>query len=230
IASVAPTPSSRGAPVDAVLMDMLMPRLDGVGATLAIRNGLGRTDLPIIAMTANAMDSDRAECLAAGMVDHLAKPIVLSEIVATILRHVRHATPPPLAVHGHPAVAAAPAAEVLDTAGAIARLGGDRALFGRLLPVFQSNLAQARDALASNLQGEELCRLLHTLKSTAATMGAGSLAACAKGAEERLRAGMPVGEAGLPDVAASIDEGLHAIEQLIAGGRAQAGSGARVTS
>ena len=60
---------------DAVLMDIQMPVMDGFEATQVIRQQLGLTDLPIIAMTANALASDREACIAAGMNDHVAKPI-----------------------------------------------------------------------------------------------------------------------------------------------------------
>ena len=73
-------------PFDAVLMDIQMPVLDGYGATRAIRQQLGMTQLPIIAMTANAMASDRAECLNVGMNDHVGKPFDLDHLVATILQ------------------------------------------------------------------------------------------------------------------------------------------------
>ncbi|MES2583675.1 MAG: CHASE domain-containing protein [Pseudomonadota bacterium] len=71
---------------DAVLMDVQMPVMDGYAATRAIRQQLGLTDLPIIAMTANAMASDRAACLEAGMNDHVGKPFELDHLVATLLR------------------------------------------------------------------------------------------------------------------------------------------------
>jgi PAS domain S-box-containing protein len=71
---------------DAVLMDVQMPVMDGYAATRAIRQELGLTALPIIAMTANAMASDRAACLAAGMNDHVGKPFELDHLVAMLLR------------------------------------------------------------------------------------------------------------------------------------------------
>jgi CheY-like chemotaxis protein len=73
-------------PFDAVLMDVQMPVMDGYAATRAIRQELGLTALPIIAMTANAMASDRAACLEAGMNDHVGKPFELDHLVATLLR------------------------------------------------------------------------------------------------------------------------------------------------
>ncbi len=60
------------APYAAILMDMQMPQLDGVAATRRIRAMAGPDRLPIVAMTANAFDDDRTECLAAGMNDFVA--------------------------------------------------------------------------------------------------------------------------------------------------------------
>jgi len=74
-------------PFDVVLMDLQMPVMDGYTATRIIRQELGLVDLPIIAMTANAMASDRAACLEAGMNDHVGKPFALDDLVEMLLRY-----------------------------------------------------------------------------------------------------------------------------------------------
>ena len=73
---------------DLVLMDMQLPEVDGLAATRAIRALPGLGDLPIVAMTANAMESDRQRCLQAGMNDHLAKPIDPELLVAKLLEWI----------------------------------------------------------------------------------------------------------------------------------------------
>jgi PAS domain S-box-containing protein len=78
-------------PFDAVLMDVQMPVMDGYTATRKIREELALTALPIIAMTANAMASDREACLQAGMDDHVGKPFNLDQLVATLQRLCRAA-------------------------------------------------------------------------------------------------------------------------------------------
>jgi len=77
--------AEKNAPFDAVLMDIQMPVMDGFAATRAIRQDLGLSQLPIIAMTANAMASDREECLAAGMNEHVGKPFDLPHLVSLLL-------------------------------------------------------------------------------------------------------------------------------------------------
>ena len=76
-------------PFDAVLMDVQMPVMDGYAATRAIRHDLGLAKLPIIAMTANAMASDRTACLEAGMDEHVGKPFELDHLVSILLRFCR---------------------------------------------------------------------------------------------------------------------------------------------
>jgi CheY-like chemotaxis protein len=76
---------------DGVLMDCQMPVMDGYEATRALRQHPQWRDLPVIAMTADAMVGDREKALAAGMNDHVAKPIHVDEMFATLARWIRPA-------------------------------------------------------------------------------------------------------------------------------------------
>ncbi|WP_054773919.1 response regulator [Methylogaea oryzae] len=70
----------------AVLMDLQMPEMDGFDATRLIRRGLGVTDLPIIAITAHALGSERGKSMEAGMNDFLTKPVDTGLLVDTVRR------------------------------------------------------------------------------------------------------------------------------------------------
>jgi CheY-like chemotaxis protein len=76
---------------DGVLMDCQMPVMDGYAATLELRRNPAWRDLPVIAMTANAMAGDREKVLAVGMNDHIAKPIRVDDLYATLARWIRPA-------------------------------------------------------------------------------------------------------------------------------------------
>jgi two-component system sensor histidine kinase/response regulator len=78
----------QSADYDLVLMDMQMPVMDGIEATKAIRSISRFATLPIVAMTANAMSGDRERCLAAGMNDHIAKPIDPDEFFSMLKRWI----------------------------------------------------------------------------------------------------------------------------------------------
>ena len=83
--------SSAAGTYDAILMDVMMPRMDGLATTRAIR-ALDRPDarsIPILAMTANAFDEDARQCLDAGMNAHLAKPLQMDHVVSTLVQLCR---------------------------------------------------------------------------------------------------------------------------------------------
>jgi PAS domain S-box-containing protein len=181
-------------PFDLVLMDLQMPVMDGFSATAHIRTELGRITLPIVAMTANAMASDREACLAAGMNEHVGKPFDLDHLVATLLRCTGRASGPKL-------TGATPASDLppelleealhrgIDLAAALTRLGGKRTVYQRSLRSFAKDLVALPEQLEGLLQqGQtaDACRLAHTIKGVAATLGLKPLAEAAARAEAGL--------------------------------------------
>ena len=170
-------------PFNAILMDLQMPDIDGFEATQRILTQ--RPDSLVIAMTANAMDADRQACLAAGMRDHVAKPVDLEQLVACLHRHVRRVD-----VVAAPA-ASAPAPQLLDRAAALQRLGGREALYDRLVMSFMQDAPAEMDALRRELGAgavPDAVRVLHTVRGLAGAVGANALAALAGEQEQAVRA------------------------------------------
>jgi signal transduction histidine kinase/CheY-like chemotaxis protein len=186
-------------PFDAVLMDLQMPVMDGYTATRTIREQLGLTALPIIAMTANAMPSDRAACLEAGMDDHIGKPFDLDQLVALLLEHTGRPPSSASAVATAPsplsdAPVAVPAVHtaVLDTASALQRFGGNTAMFSTVLQTFARDATLVPAQLQAQLDAgrkADAARTLHTLKGLAATVGATALAQSAAAWEQSVKDG-----------------------------------------
>ena len=179
---------------DAVLMDLQMPVMDGYQATEAIRRTFGPTELPIIAMTANAMASDRAACLAAGMNDHVGKPFDLTHLVEVILKHTKRAsTGAALAQAPAPADAMADGALLtgsIDVRQAIARLDGNTQLYVQILQSYLQRLAGLPDQLDERIHsGDQVgaAQLMHTFKGLSGTVGATSMAAIAHAAERTFK-------------------------------------------
>lgn len=129
-------------PYDVVLMDVQMPEMDGLEATRRIRDPRSSVlahDIPIIAMTAHAMQGDRARCLEAGMTDYLTKPIMRQAVADALERCLvaGRSTPDSQADPLHKG--SPPGGEgdiVFDGAGVLERLGGDEALVRELIDVF----------------------------------------------------------------------------------------------
>jgi CheY-like chemotaxis protein len=168
---------------DLVLMDMQMPVLDGIGATRLIRALPGRASLPIIAMTANAFAEDRQRCLAAGMNDHVAKPVSGELLYETLLQWL----PPEedAEVETAPPVTAAPTTEA-DRLAALAKLteidvqSGLNNMMGRvpsylrLLSHFAEGAQASNERLKKALAGgeaEALRDAAHSVKGTSGALG-----------------------------------------------------------
>jgi len=172
-----------------------MPGMDGYTATRIIRGSLGVADVPIIAITANAMASDRDAAFAAGMNDHVGKPFDLTQLVSVILKHTKLASTKDQAQKQ-----TQPAANRLETnsqqncedfepASALTRLGGSVEIYCAALKGFIRETADWKLNYASalaNQQRDDVKRLFHTLKGLAATVGACRLAEFAANLERRL--------------------------------------------
>jgi signal transduction histidine kinase/HPt (histidine-containing phosphotransfer) domain-containing protein/ActR/RegA family two-component response regulator len=170
---------------DAVLMDCQMPVMDGYAATRALRLQPSLRTLPVIAMTANAMVGDREAVLAAGMNDHIAKPIVVAEMFATLAKWVKQAVTP---ASGDDAARADDSIEVngIDAPCGVANTGGDGQFYRRLLGLFrerESDFVQRFRAAHAAGDTETATRAAHDLKSQAATLGMHGLAQAASALE-----------------------------------------------
>ncbi|MEO5334205.1 MAG: PAS domain S-box protein [Magnetococcus sp. YQC-5] len=165
---------------DAVLMDMQMPVMDGCTAAREIRKDPSYADLPIIAMTANAMADDREKCLASGMNDYIAKPINPNEMYGTLVRWVQPRKgiggveeQPALAMDENKATL--PEMPGIDTANGLMRVGGRIKSYWKHLAQFIDNQKDVIQSINHALDGgrhEESVRLAHTLKGVSATIGA----------------------------------------------------------
>jgi CheY-like chemotaxis protein/HPt (histidine-containing phosphotransfer) domain-containing protein/two-component sensor histidine kinase len=182
---------------DAVLMDLQMPVLDGYGAIRIIREQLELAQLPVIALSANAMRQDREASIAAGMTDHVGKPFEITRLVETLVQHTHwqagqpSVSPQPgLTLTRQATALAATYSDTIDVAGALAWMGDDLRNYRKFLDSFMADVADNADALQGYLnQGEQAgaLRILHTLKGLAKTVGALALSQFAAEAEARLR-------------------------------------------
>jgi len=164
---------------DAVLMDLQMPDIDGLEATRRIRSHEHMRAMPVIAMTANAMASDREACLAAGMVDHVSKPIDLNHLIGILLSHTGRADKRPATEPAAVASSAAPSSKGIDFETAITRIGGDRDFYVQIAQLFRTDAFTQLSDMEQHLKKDhwpDAARSAHTLKGLAGTVGAMALA------------------------------------------------------
>ncbi|NRF71874.1 response regulator [Aquincola sp. S2] len=213
---------------DLALMDVQMPVMDGLQATRLLRR-LPNGGLPVIAMTAAARESDRQECLDAGMNAHLPKPIDPAELQAVLLAWITPgeraapAVPPALQDEASSLQRLLPA---LDVRGGLERLGGNVRLYRSLLGTYlQLHARDADEALRLFEAGdtEGVRRLLHALAGAAATLGITEVAALA-GNIGRLAANA----APPPDLLREL-QALRALNARAAGQLARFGAGTPAT-
>ena len=210
---------------DVVLMDVQMPVMDGYTATRVIRQQLGLVELPIVAMTANAMASDREDCLAAGMNEHVGKPFDLEHLAQVLLRLSGRVAPeapvqpersfPTLAVPG--ALRQRAQGLGVDLQAAMDRFMGKTALFQRMVSSFCKSAgqmdAQLRSCLAQDDRAGAMLAL-HSFKGLAATLGAQRLSERGAEGETLLKQGQALGEAWLVDLQQQVLQGSQDLQQL----------------
>ncbi len=167
---------------DAILMDLQMPKKDGYEATREIRAQDRFKDLPIIAMTANAMTGDKEKCIAAGMNDHIGKPINIKDLFSKLSKWIK-----PVAGADFKAPVTQPKAEKeiqlpdlpgIDTELGISRVGGNKKLYRNLLIKFRDDYADTVNEIKTQLLDNDLKtaeRTAHTLKGVAGNIGAVAL-------------------------------------------------------
>ncbi|HYJ93574.1 MAG TPA: response regulator, partial [Vicinamibacterales bacterium] len=176
--------SAEGTSFHVVLMDLQMPEMDGYQATTKIRADSRFVNLPIVAMTAHATIEERQRCLAAGMNDHISKPIDPVGLLETVGRYYRASETRP----------AGSSETTLDTKAGLSRVAGNQALYQKLLRQFAAQQATAGEQIRDALQRNETTlaeRLAHTLKGVAGNIGATQVQSTAGALEKAIRDGAP---------------------------------------
>ncbi len=178
---------------DGVLMDMQMPVMDGITATREIRKNSKWATLPILALTANVYISQQNELLAAGMNDHIGKPIDPDQLLATLAKWIRpsktSALETTIPTPKNSAPMPIPDIPGVKVAESIRRIGGNVALYYALIEKFRTNqkdvVLNIRTALTSgDLKTSE--RLAHTLRGNSGSLGAETLQKLAEQLEKNI--------------------------------------------
>jgi two-component system, sensor histidine kinase and response regulator len=212
--------AATGGAYGVVLMDCRLPGLDGYQAAAEIRRreGAGR-HVPIVAMTASASQQDRERCLAAGMDDYLAKPVLVGDVDAVLARWLPEDPPA--------AAGAEPAGEVIDRDRLAALMeldqdGQGSRLLTRLAAAFLTGAPADLDGLRAAVERGDAAAVrdvAHHLKGAAATLGSGAVVDLCEDLE--LLAGADaLGSAGdlLGRLEAELDRVRDALAAIVAGG------------
>ncbi|NME67924.1 hybrid sensor histidine kinase/response regulator [Flammeovirga aprica] len=214
-----------GDPYEGVLMDIQMPVMDGYQATIELRKDQRFTDLPIIAMTANAMSQDKDRAREAGMNDHIAKPIENEQLFAIMGRWIKAENPE---LHNKsPKEEQQPTSqeseiviEGIDTVSAIKRCGGNKELFISVLQKFAEKQKDAKSRLLK-IEEEQNFTLLqeeaHAIKGVAANLGISNVYSQAEFVEHALKYNKGYEKALLDDLIAEVEKSLGIINHYFKG-------------
>ncbi|MBF0444844.1 MAG: response regulator, partial [Magnetococcales bacterium] len=202
--------------LDGVLMDVQMPIMDGLTATREIRKDPHLKNLPILAMTANAMSGDREVCLDSGMQDHISKPIDPANMFSTLARWVKPAKPkaivtkPNAANEDEAKLNLPPEIPGIDTKSGMLRIGGKLDRYMVILSKFLLNQRESAKNIKTAILNSDFLtakRIAHTLKGVAGTIGAASLQQKAQAIE------IAIGEKADPEY---LDVLLNVVSQELA--------------
>jgi len=182
-----------------VLMDIQMPVMGGFEATQEIRKDSRFKDLPIIAMTAHAMAGDREKSLAAGMNDHVTKPIDPDELFSTLVRWIKPGERAVPEEEGRRTISEEKKEDLLlpelpgiALSSGLSRVGGNKQLYAKLLCKFRESQQKALAEIRAALQAgdrETAGRLAHTVKGVSGNLGAESLYSAAAELEKAIKEG-----------------------------------------
>ncbi|WP_440875894.1 YfiR/HmsC family protein [Thalassotalea sp. PLHSN55] len=176
---------------DGILMDCQMPVMDGYEATKLIREMAAYQAIPIIAMTANAMVGDKEKAIAAGMNDHIQKPIVVSKMFDTLSHWITPQNKKKISSinnHETPNEMCFPVIEGIDTKQGLASTNNNKNLYIKILISF-SEKQKSFDSEFKEAQNcndiKTMMRMAHSIKGLSATLGASELAIAAEILEKR---------------------------------------------
>jgi CheY-like chemotaxis protein/HPt (histidine-containing phosphotransfer) domain-containing protein len=219
--------AERGASYAAVLMDVQMPELDGIEATKIIRRKWTPEDLPIIAMTAHAYKEERQRCFAAGMNDHVAKPVDPAALVRALDRWLRPRQEQKAVVPEPSTSAVAPQTDLpaelppFGLEAALARVNGKTALLRKLIVNFGRSYADVAQDLSRMIADGEIAearRVAHTLKGVAGSLELPGVQRLAAEIERLIASGELEGVSGrLEALASEIAPAIAAAARLASG-------------
>jgi len=207
-------------------MDMQMPEMDGLEATRTLRADPEFRDLPIIAMTANAMRQDLDDCLAAGMNDHVIKPIDRSVLVQTLRLWLPRSAPAlssstigsvekaATRSHAEPAASGPYSLEGIDVEGTLRRLGLPFESLRKMLIRFADGQRKILEDLRAAVRGNDTAGAVgfaHALAGSSGNLGMDSLREAAKALEKAGRQG----QANLGDLFSTVDRSATVAFQSI---------------
>ncbi|HVN95109.1 MAG TPA: PAS domain S-box protein [Syntrophorhabdaceae bacterium] len=206
----------------AILMDIQMPHVDGFEVTRNIREVLSSRAVPIIAMTAHVMDSDRQKCFDAGMNDYVPKPIEPNELADILIHWVkpRKGLAAQLAPKANRSRAAAVSAPIMglpenlpgiNMETALRRVSQDRELLLKLLDTFAKNYSGTAQEIRKTLADGDIelaQRLVHSLKGVSGNLSADRVCAAARDLESAIKAGA---DARIPDSLEELERELSTV-------------------